>query len=113
MGSNARAIADEIERQYNAAADGGEFDGDVDTFMADEVAPVWKEYYAPVLTGDYKASIEITERAKAGVGRLSATDEAANVIEYGSNDTPEFAPREKTIDHFGGTRGKRGGRRKK
>jgi hypothetical protein len=31
---------------------------------------------------------------------VGATDEKANLIEYGTVDTPEFAPRLKTVEHF-------------
>lgn len=71
----------------------------LDEFMEDEVVPVWKDK-SPVEHGTYRDSIKVTKRAHNGRGQVGAEDEKANIIEYGSNDTPEFAPRAKTEAHF-------------
>lgn len=71
----------------------------LDDFMEDEVVPVWRDN-SPVDTGEYRDSIRVTKRARGGRGQVGATDPKANLIEYGTEDTPEFAPRAKTEAHF-------------
>lgn len=96
-------MADDIEAQLAAQFEdmkaSGEFDDALNDFMANDVVPVWKGY-APEDTGAYVESIEVTQPAESGKGEVAATDEAANVIEYGSIDTPEHPARAKTIEHF-------------
>ena len=92
-------IADQLAAQFVDLKAAGEFDSALDDFMANEVVPVWQGY-APVDTGAYKDSIQVTEPAQAGKGKMAATDEAANVIEFGSVDTPEHPARAQTIAHF-------------
>lgn len=91
----AAAIIEEFDKRKQA----GEFDAQLDDFMANEVVPTWQGHY-PVDTGEGRESIEITQRASGGKGEVSATDEAANVIEFGSEDTHEHAPRARTIEHL-------------
>lgn len=89
------ALTEEFERAKRS----GELDSQLDDFMTNEVVPTWQGYY-PVDTGEGRESIKVTQRAQAGKGEVAATDEAANVIEYGSEDTPEFAPRARTIERL-------------
>jgi hypothetical protein len=91
----AALLAEQFEEQKAA----GQFDAQLDDFMVSEVVPVWKSY-APVDTGEYKDSIQVTQPAEGGRGEVSATDDIANLIEYGTVDTPEFAPAAKTVEHF-------------
>jgi hypothetical protein len=77
----------------------GAFDEQVDAKMADEIVPVLKSN-APVDTGGYRESCGIIEPARAGRGRVGSSSEIANIIEYGSVDTPEFAPVAKTVEYF-------------
>lgn len=76
-----------------------EVDAQLDAFMDDEVVPEWQRN-SPVDSGEYRDSVQVTKRAQGGKGQVGALDEAANVLEYGSEDTPEFAPRAKTEAHF-------------
>lgn len=58
---------------------------------ADLAASHAREFYAPVgETGDYKASIRVT--SEAGHVYLGAFDFKAGWIEFGTVDTPVFAP---------------------
>lgn len=55
--------------------------------------------------GDYAKSIKITYITRATgfrKARVEATDYKAHWIEYGCEHMPEFAPRQATLDHFGG-----------
>jgi len=62
------------------------------------VSPVGDESTDPH-SGEYRDSIEVTvDGDKMWVG---TEVEYAHIIEYGSVDTPEFAPRAKTEAHFG------------
>jgi hypothetical protein len=60
---------------------------------------------SPEDTGEYIDSFEINRVDRDGLpGRsLSNTDPIANIIEYGSNDTPEFGVLGRTAHAFGGT----------
>ncbi|AXN50938.1 hypothetical protein MMRN_38430 [Mycobacterium marinum] len=80
-------------------ADDEDVDRQLDEFMDEQVIPEWVKN-SPKDTGDYIDSIKVTKRAHRGRGQVGATDEAANIIEYGSEDTPAFAPRAKTEAHF-------------
>lgn len=97
------ALADDIAAAlvegFDERKQAGEFDPLLDDFMANEVVPVWQGNY-PTDTGEGRESIEVTQKASGGKGEVSATDEAAHIIEWGSVDTPEFAPRARTIEHF-------------
>lgn len=88
-------LTDEFEERKAA----GEYDPQLDNFIANEVVPEWQDN-APVDTGTYRDSIEVTQSASAGKGVVSATDPISNIIEWGSVDTPEFAPRARTVEHF-------------
>jgi hypothetical protein len=76
--------------------------------LAEEAAVYWRSI-SPVGTpgkpdddphpGRYLASIEVKVTDKVRVG--SALEEAV-YLEYGTVDTPEFALRIKTQEHFGG-----------
>lgn len=83
---------DEIASQL--AAD-PEINSQLDDFMENTVVPTWRRN-SPDDSGDYDRSVQVTKAASKGKGQVGALDEAANVIEYGSLDTPEFAPRART-----------------
>lgn len=91
----AAKLAEEFERRKQA----GEFDSRLDAFMVNEVVPTWQSF-SPEDSGDYKDSIEVTEKASAGKGVVSATVDYAHIVEWGSIDTPEHAPRSRTMDRF-------------
>lgn len=55
---------------------------------------------APEDSGDYKAGIGVYQNG-TDVG-VEFADPISNIIEYGSEDTPEFAVRQRTEDHFNG-----------
>lgn len=79
-----------------------EVDVALQEFMQDEVVPYWRDA-SPVLTGEYAASIKVTQDARLGKGAVSATSWKAHLIEDGTPTSPEFAPAGKTAAHFGGT----------
>ncbi|MDV6979655.1 hypothetical protein [Mycobacterium intracellulare] len=54
---------------------------------------------SPEDTGEYKAGIKVRRYGRAGVG-VVWTDPKSNIIEYGTEDTPEFAVRARTEAHF-------------
>lgn len=56
---------------------------------------------APVDEGDYRDGIKVRRHGRSGVG-VHWTDPKSGLIEYGTEDTPEFAVRRRTIEHFGG-----------
>ncbi len=56
---------------------------------------------SPEDTGKYKRDTKIRRRGQTGVS-VEWTDPISNIIEYGSEDTPEFAVRAKTVAHFVG-----------
>lgn len=78
-----------------------EVDAALDAFMADEVVPEWRRN-SPVDTGEYRDSVQVTKRAKGGNGQVGALADYANIVEYGDEKTPEYAPRAKTEAHFNG-----------
>lgn len=67
--------------------------------LAEKAAEYWRRI-APVETGQYRDSIHVEVRGEKV--RVVADDEAATYIEFGTNDTPEFAPRSKTSAKFAG-----------
>jgi len=69
--------------------------------LAEEAANYWRSV-SPRDTDDYHDSIKV-ERNDSDVS-VGAYDPAANIIEYGNEKTPEFAPRAKTEAHFQGRR---------
>lgn len=54
---------------------------------------------SPVDSGKYKKGIKVRRYGRTGVG-VVWTDPISNIIEFGSNDTPEFAIKAKTEEHF-------------
>lgn len=99
MGSS--DIVADLTAQFEERAKAGDYDEALDSFMTDEVVPVWVGN-SPEDTGDYRDSIRVTKPAKGGKGQVGALSEVANIIEWGSEDTPEWAPRLKTVEHFNG-----------
>jgi hypothetical protein len=97
------ALADDIERAlvevFDERKNVGEFDAALDDFMANEVVEVWRSY-SPEDTGKYMDSIEVTRSASGGKGEVSATVDYAHIVEYGSEDTAEYAPRAKTVERL-------------
>jgi hypothetical protein len=75
----------------------------------DERADEMRDYavsISPEDTGQYKDSFEIdkgTTDDGLPTRTLKNTDPIANIIEYGSEDTPEFAVLTRTATQFGGT----------
>lgn len=53
---------------------------------------------APEDTGDFKDSIHADKNAD----RVGSNDPKANMLEWGTVDTPEFATFARTAKHFGG-----------
>jgi hypothetical protein len=92
-----RALAEAFEERKQA----GEFDSQLDDFMQNQVVPVWQDFY-PVDTGEGRDSIRVTKAAQAGQGEVSATADEASYVEFATEDTQEYAPRLKTIEHFNG-----------
>lgn len=88
----------ELTKQFEKNRKAGEYDDQLNTFM-DEVVDFWKGV-APVDTGNYRDTIQVIRPAKKGKGTVGAKTGYANIVEYGSEDTPEFAPRAKTRAHF-------------
>lgn len=105
--SRVRESDAEIARQIEAAIkeqDQAELVAAVDV-RAEEMK-TYAESISPEHTGKYKSSFEIRkeDRDDGLPGRMLVnTDEIANIIEYGSNDTPEFAVMGRTAEAFGGT----------
>lgn len=98
-GSTSSEALASIRRGFEQQKAAGAYDDKLNDFMANEVVPEWKRN-SPVDTGAYRESVQVTQRARMGKGEVGATDEAAGVIEYGSKNNPEFAPRLKTRMHF-------------
>lgn len=65
--------------------------------LAQQAAEYWKSV-SPVDEGDYRDSIKVHQDGTDVW--ITAHDFKAHWIEFGTNDTPEFAPREKTDEHF-------------
>ena len=66
--------------------------------LAQEVVD-YAQSIAPVDSGDYKAGIRVRRYGKSGVG-IEFSDDASSFVEYGTEDTPEFAIMRKSIEHF-------------
>jgi hypothetical protein len=58
---------------------------------------------APVLTGAYRNSIQVEMETEGGmvIGVVSANVDYAGWIEFGTSDTPAFAPMRRGIDRVG------------
>lgn len=69
--------------------------------LAEQAADYWRSV-SPRDTDEYHDSIKL-EHNDSDVS-VGAYDPAANIIEYGNEKTPEFAPRAKTEAHFEGRR---------
>lgn len=67
--------------------------------LANEVAD-YARSISPVDSGDYRDGIKVRRHGRSGVG-VHWTAEHSNIVEYGSEDTPAFAVRAKTVEHFG------------
>lgn len=67
--------------------------------LAQEAA-AYARSIAPVDQGDYRDGIVAT--VINGEPGVDFTDPISGIIEYGSEDTPEFAVRARTVAHFGG-----------
>lgn len=91
-------LIDTIAVELQDAADEGEFDEDIDAALG-EVVDIWRAL-SPEDSGAYKDSIQIVQTAEGGRGSVAATIEYANIIEYGSEDTPEFAPMRRTVEEM-------------
>jgi hypothetical protein len=98
--------ADDVHKilleNFATAATAGELDAQLDEFMENEIVPVWQGHSPVGRTGKYKASVQVTQKAHDGKGQVGATSPIANLVEYGSEHNPEYAPRLKTIEHFNG-----------
>ncbi len=96
-------MADDLANQFVADIEGimvdGDFDPALDALMSDRIIEAWRAN-SPEDTRAYKDSIQVIASAEAGRGMVAALDEAANIIEYGSEDTPEFAPLARTIEQL-------------
>lgn len=65
--------------------------------LAEQAAEYWRSV-SPVDEGDYVESIEVVQDGPEVA--VVAQDPKAHIIEWGSEDTPEFAPRTKTEEFF-------------
>ena len=99
MASSSSEIYDNLRSAFDEALEAGEFDADLDDFMADEVVPVWVGF-TPEDTGDSRSAVGVVEPAHGGVGKVGSTSEIANLLEYGSQHNQAYAPRTRTIEHF-------------
>lgn len=67
--------------------------------VAEQAVEYWKGIVPPnVLTGRYRDSIHVEQDGNKIT--VVASDQKAHWIEYGAEHTPEYAPRQKTDDHF-------------
>ncbi len=66
--------------------------------LAQEVVD-YAQSIAPVDSGDYRDGIRVRRYGKSGVG-IEFSDDASSFVEYGTEDTPEFAVMRKSIEHF-------------
>ena len=96
----AAQFADDIAE----AVEAGEFDDALDEFMSGTVVDTWREN-SPEDSGEYKDSVEVIKPAEAGKGRVGATVDYANLVEYGTDKTPEYAPRARTVEQLNHTNG--------
>ena len=69
--------------------------------MTDQVIKLWREN-SPEDSGEYKDSIQVINPAEAGHAMVGATADHANLVEYGTEKTPEFAPMRRTIEQLNG-----------
>jgi hypothetical protein len=67
--------------------------------LAEKAAAYWRRI-SPEDTGEYIDSIKV--HVKGDDVWVGSDDDKANLIEYGSENNPEFAPRAKTQARFSG-----------
>ncbi len=67
-----------------------------------EQAAEYARSIAPVDSGEYRDGIKVRRYGRTGVG-VVFTAEHSNIVEYGSETTPEHAVRRRMIEHFRGT----------
>lgn len=67
--------------------------------LADAAADYWRSV-SPADSGEYVDSVTVVQDGPSVA--VVAKDPKAHIIEYGTTDTPEFAPRAKTEEHFNG-----------
>ena len=101
MDDNKDIAFDDVKAVFDKNVTAGDYDAQLDDYMANEVVPYWVSV-SPEDDGDYKRSVQVTKKARRGKGKVGAKIGYANLIEYGSEDTPEFAPRQLTVTHFNG-----------
>lgn len=110
---NRAELAAEIGDQIKAAIAAGEYDSQLDEFMQAEVVAAWVAN-SPEDSGDYKDSVMVKHAARNGKGAVGTSIGYAHIVEYGSEDVPEFAPRAKAAASFNnGSTGDYSGRRRK
>lgn len=73
----------------------------------DERAEQMRDYaisISPEDSGEYKSKFEIEKKVVDDLPArtLTNTDDKAGLLEYGTQDTPEFAVLTRTAGHFGG-----------
>lgn len=66
--------------------------------LAEKVAN-YARSIAPVDSGDYRDGIKVRRYGRTGVGVVFTADHS-HLVEYGTVDTPAYAVRAKTIEHF-------------
>lgn len=99
MASSNTDILAALTESFEDAKQAGEFDPDLDAFMQDTVVPTWRDN-SPGDTGNYKDLVQVTQRAEQGRGQVGATADYSNIVEYGSEDTEEFAPMRRTVEQI-------------
>ena len=65
--------------------------------VCEAIAEVARDVHAPVDTGEYRDSIHVAD------GKVVADAPHAVVVEFGTNDTPAFAPLRKAAETVLGT----------
>lgn len=70
--------------------------------LANEIADYAKSI-SPEDSGEYKDGIKVRRHGRGGVG-VHWTDPKSNLIENGTEDTPEFAVQARTEEYFRGGR---------
>jgi hypothetical protein len=66
-----------------------------------EMAVDFAQSIAPVDSGDYRDGV-VARKNGTGVG-IYFTDEISNIVEYGSEHSPAYAVRARTIEEFNGS----------
>jgi len=70
--------------------------------VAEEIASNARDL-APELSGDYKAGISVVAGEEDGesLARVNANDWKSGLIEFGTEDTPAFAPLRRAVESVG------------